>query len=198
VCTASATLAHTLRRRTACPVLTLEQATDPVRFRPRGARTRDAVFVGNATGRRRPVVEVIADAGIDLHIWGRGWTGSAARHVRGEYLPDDELPRVYASARVVLNDTWPDMRAAGILPNRVFDALACGACVVSDDVVGAKGRFGGALLTSDDPTVLRSHVLGLLADPSAALELGRAAANTVRREHGFDARARTMLAALEG
>jgi glycosyltransferase involved in cell wall biosynthesis len=196
VCTASATLADALRRRTACSVLVLEQATDAARFRPAGPRTRDVVFVGNAVGRRRPVVEAIAATDVDLHIWGRGWTGAAARRVRGEHLPDGDLPGVYASARIVLNDTWPDMRAAGILPNRIFDALACGACVVSDDVAGAQGRFGGALRTSDDPLALRAHVLDLLDDPGAALELGLAAGEEARREHGFDARSRTLMAAL--
>jgi hypothetical protein len=67
---------------------------------------------------------------------------------------------------------------------------------VSDDVAGAQGRFGGALRTSNDPIALRAHVLDLLDDPAAALELGLAAAEEVRREHGFDARSRTLMAAL--
>lgn len=198
VCAAGAPLTEALRRRTACSVLLLEQATDPSRFRPVGPRTRDVVFVGNAVGRTRPVIETIARAGVDLHLWGRGWTGSAARHLRGDHVPHSDLPALYASARVVLNDTWPDMRRAGIVPNRVFDALACGACVVSDSIAGAGGRFGGALRTSADPAGLRAHVLDLLDNPDAASAMGLAAAEQVRREHGFDERARRLLAVLEG
>ena len=53
-------------------------------------------------------------------------------------MPNDELRRVYSSAGIVLNDHWDDMRAHGFVSNRIYDALACGAVVVSDDVPGLR------------------------------------------------------------
>ena len=42
----------------------------------------------------------------------------------------------------MLADHWDDMREHGFISNRIYDALACGAVVVSDDVAGLDGRFG--------------------------------------------------------
>jgi hypothetical protein len=52
-----------------------------------------------------------------------------------------ELRHHYSAADVVLNDHWPEMRQRGFLSNRLYDALAFGACVVSDHVAGIEAEF---------------------------------------------------------
>ena len=110
-------------------------------------------------------------------------------------MPNTELGRLYASAGVVLNDHWADMRRDGFVSNRLFDAAACGARVLSDDVAGASELFGGLVRTFTDP----AEVGGLLAEVPVgwpAYDERVLLAERVVREHSFDRRAETLVDAV--
>jgi spore maturation protein CgeB len=86
------------------------------------------------------------------------------------------------------------MRAAGILSNRLYDALASGACVVSDRVPGIEEEFDGGVATYSDAGELRLLIRDLLMDPGrrrALAERGRAA---VLNRHTFKHRTDVILA----
>jgi spore maturation protein CgeB len=113
--------------------------------------------------------------------------------VAGRSLPNDELSAAYAAAGVVLNDHWDDMRAAGFVSNRLFDAVASGARVVTDDVASLDGLFGRSVQTYSGPEDLRRLVT--LRDPDEVFgdaAARRAVAERVRREHSFLARVETL------
>jgi len=100
------------------------------------------VFVGNAGGsRERPLVHTAVEAGVPLAVYGRGWEDLPAGIWRGEYIDNDLLPDLYHRHGIVLADHWPDMARHGFVANRVFDAVASGARVVCDDVVGVHEVF---------------------------------------------------------
>ncbi|WP_416395599.1 glycosyltransferase family protein [Curtobacterium sp. LFS082] len=184
--------------RSGVPVETLLQATDPAVFRPDVSAGPDAgrvVFVGSTRGTARPVVRDAVALGADLRVHGPGWEGVVPEALRGEpALSRPEVAGAYASARVVLNDHWPDMAAGGFVSNRVFDVLASGGVVVTDPVVGL-----GDVLDVPTLAVARSREdLADLLDPAhpwpSAAERAEVAAH-VAAEHSFDARARVLLAA---
>lgn len=121
------------------PSTLLLQATDRRFFvAPPYDKRLDLVFVGNnhVQGGRRILYDLAAeDAG--LAVWGKGWGGVLPPGVlRGEFIEWSQLPKLYASARLVLNDHHPDMRRHGFLNNRTFDVLAAGALVLNDVVPG--------------------------------------------------------------
>ncbi|TDT66076.1 glycosyltransferase [Frigoribacterium sp. PhB116] len=172
----------------------LLQATDPARFRPRekdASLVSDVLFVGKTRGVARPVVSDAIAAGLELSLWGEGWAGAAPPGaVRGEYLPNELLPVAYSNARVVLSDHWADMAREGFVSNRVFDALATGAVVVTDRVAGLDEALGGLVLTYDGVDDLR-RVVDSVGPIDAADRESRAA--SVAREHSFTARAQVLL-----
>lgn len=120
----------------------LPQATDTRVFNPlaRGDLPVDLPisFVGNHAPRApRLTVRAALDLGFDVKIWGQGWEGVVpAHHLCGTRLDSAELAQVYARSHVVLNSHMPYMAELGFMNNRSFDALACGAQVVSDPVAG--------------------------------------------------------------
>ncbi|OLI09451.1 hypothetical protein DXO242_20595 [Xanthomonas oryzae pv. oryzae] len=152
------------------------------------------LFVGRTRGERRPVVLDAVQVAEDVEVYGDdGWEQYIpVSHVRGLILPNAELPAAYASARVVLNDHWVDMRRGGFLSNRLFDAAATGARIVSDDVPGMREVFGDQVHTYRD----RAELQELLAPGStmwpSASDLA-AAGSRIAAEHSFDARARRLL-----
>ena len=189
------------RRKTASghAVAALLQATDPAMFTPDVEPVSDpaeVLFIGRSRNILRPIVRDAVAAGLPLAIYGDDWAQfGLERFVRAGYLPYDEVPRYYASAGVVLNDHWEDMAAEGFVSNRLFDAVACGACVVSDEVSGLELLFNGAVQVAHSVDDLRD-----LCGPNRDLRFPdlatrRTIAERVRTEHSFQARARTLLEA---
>ncbi|PZE95781.1 glycosyltransferase [Curtobacterium sp. MCBD17_008] len=183
---------------TGLPVAPLLQATDPARFHPGAAEDAyaglDTVFVGKTRQVFRPVVSDALQAGADLAVWGEGWAGLVPEGVhRGTFVPNEDLPALYRSARVVLNDHWDDMARDGFLSNRLFDAAASGALVVTDPVPGVEELFGGAVLPYRGVAELRT----LLGRRDTASDDERAERGArIGTEHSFRRRAETLVDAV--
>jgi hypothetical protein len=184
--------------QTGLPVAPLLQATDPARFHPGPVDPAfaglDTAFVGKTRSVFRPVVRDAVDAGTDLAVWGEGWEGLLPDGVhRGVFVPNDALPALYRSARVVLNDHWDDMARDGFLSNRLFDAAASGALVVTDPVAGVDELFHGAVRTYDTVESLGALVR---AGESATQDERTARGTRIGAEHSFERRAEVLLDAV--
>jgi|GEM_PF-1090610 len=199
IAVASPLFAAQLRERTRTPVVVLEQATDAwvMRPDPQPELAHELVYVANSRNVLRPIARDLLPTEHDLAIWGGGWDGLIdTSRVIAEHLPNDELHRVYSSAGIVLNDHWDDMREHGYISNRVYDALACGTMVLSDEVPGLAERFGEAVAVYRSKQELHELIARFLADPAERRrrgELGRAA---VLARHTFAHRVDELLAIL--
>jgi spore maturation protein CgeB len=197
VLVASERFAAELRERCSMPVHVLEQATDPAVFFPDAEETHahELVFVGNSRKVMRRVVADLLPTGHDLAVWGGDWDGLIeARHIKGTHLPNDEVRRAYSSAAIVLNDHWDDMCEHGFASNRIYDAVACGALVVSDRLDGLEERFGGAVVTYEGRDELATVVEHFLAHPEERAARGAAGREIVLAQHTFAHRVDELLA----
>ncbi|MGN6189459.1 MAG: glycosyltransferase family protein, partial [Conexibacter sp.] len=132
-----------------------------------------------------------------LAVWGLGWGGLLpVGGLAGEHLRNDAVRRAYSSAALVLNDHWDDMRERGIVSNRVFDALACGALVISDHLPEIGERFGDAVLTYGTRAELHAQIGALLADPEQRAERAARGRRLVLAQHTFRHRVDALLAAV--
>ncbi len=193
VLVASHRFADELRSRTRTPVEVMLQATDATRFRPMPRDPRHAHDVAVVAKSRDVYRTAVADAisvGLRPAIYGSGWDALVDRSlVASEYVANDELPVVYSSIGVLLNDHWRDMREHGFVSNRLFDALVCGTPVISDDVPEIAELFGDVVRTYHDAAELRALVEATLADPVAARDRAARGRELVRERHTFDQRA---------
>lgn len=193
--------ARALDTRLSVPVSPLLQCTDPELFFPdRGddAPAHEVLFLGNSRRQLRPVVLDAIAAGLPLSVYGGEWKGLIEdRYVRATHVPNAEVRKFYSNAKVVLNDHWPAMRDIGFLSNRLFDAAACGAPIVSDPALGIAEVFGDGIRTYATVDELREIVQGILQDPEAARARALELAARVRAEHTFDARAARILEVAE-
>jgi hypothetical protein len=184
------------------PVTPLLQATNPQRFRPDAAEPdtgEDLLFVGSTRGEYRPVVRAAVEAGLDPAVYGVGWDAYLPpERIRGEFLDNAALPAAYAAAGVVLNDHWKDMAQEGFLSNRLFDAAACRARILTDPVTGLGDVFGEGVRTYLDDASL---VDLLSVDPAVAFpdrESRLELAARIAHEHSFDARAAVLIEGARG
>jgi hypothetical protein len=200
VLVASVRFADSLRMRTRTPVEVMLQATDTDRFRPVAAvpeHMHDVVIVAKSRDVFRSAAADALAAGLRPAIYGSGWEPfvDPALIVR-EYVENADLPKVYSSAGVLLNDHWETMRDWGFVSNRLFDALACGTPVISDDLVELDELFAGAVLEYRDAGELRDLVATALANPGAARDRAARGRELVREHHTFDHRAHQLVDAL--
>lgn len=196
---ASDPFAASMAGRCHVPVLALHQATDPERFYPDGTGPHhELLFVANYRP-NRSIVEWLIPTTHDLAIYGQAWDvhGLDPRYHKGVHIPNAELRHYYGSASIVLNDTWEDMRAAGFISNRIYDALACGAFVLSDDVSGLAEEFDGGVGIYRDAPELRAAVDRYLDEPDHRIESAERGRAAVLQRHTFEQRAATLLEAIE-
>jgi glycosyltransferase involved in cell wall biosynthesis/ubiquinone/menaquinone biosynthesis C-methylase UbiE/Tfp pilus assembly protein PilF len=168
VLVASLPHARKLKKELKVPVYPFLQATDPEHFRPYpdSSKQFDLLFVGNNVGAERlEMRKIVADllpTPYRLAVWGQGWEGKLPPGVlQGDFIPWQDLPRAYASANIVLNDHQPEMKEYGFVNNRTFDAVACGAVVLSDYVAEMEQVLEVNSYTSRDE--LYSLVMRLLS-----------------------------------
>jgi hypothetical protein len=185
--------AHSVMGRTVQPLL---QCTDAHLFRPDvGLRGGGAslLFVGNTRSARRPIVEAAVEARLPLKVVGSGWAGRLPSDaLLTERVDNADLPALYRSADVVLNDHWPQMARAGFLSNRLFDLTAVGVAWVSDPATGIDAVFPDVARVAGNAAQLRQIIEGApqsLPDEQTLLR----ASERIRIEHSFDARASALI-----
>jgi Glycosyl transferases group 1 len=182
----------------------LLQATDPQRFQPGDVKPGSGpkvLFVGNSRKVVRPIVRHAVAAQLPLTIYGSMWDSLVdASFLAGDFVPNDQLSALYRGAGVVLNDHWDDMAREGFLSNRLFDAVASGARVISDNVAGLRDVFGPEVQLAESAEDL-ARLAGALHGPAVAVPGDPfpdeptllAASRRIRREHTFEVRARRLL-----
>jgi spore maturation protein CgeB len=177
------------------PVTALHQATDPERYRPEpGGPHHQLLFIANSRKVHRRIVDDLAGTSFELAVYGSNWTPDLVdpRFVKGNSVSGADAPRYYSAADIVLNDHWNDMRDHGFISNRLYDALACGAFVVSDHVDEIQVEFDGAVPTYRTRDELEPLLRRYLAEPDERRRLAARGREIVLAKHTLALRARTL------
>jgi spore maturation protein CgeB len=85
------------------------------------------------------------------------------------------------------------MRDEGFISNRLYDVLASGGFVISDDVAGIDAEFDGAVVTYGTAPELRALVDRWLADPAGRRERAERGRRAVLQRHTFGHRVAALL-----
>jgi len=115
-----------------------------------------------------------------------GLLDSAAANVdHSRWLDYTLLPAAYRAAGCALGIFGTGAKAGRVIPNKVFQALACGAAVVTGDTPAARelltdGR-DALLVPPGDPEALAAAIRRLAASPNLATEVGEAGRRTYER-----------------
>jgi GT2 family glycosyltransferase len=179
----------------------LPQATDADTFRigpPDVDYEASILYVGVGRWPHRRGPRWLMRNGRSFDLYGRNWENfPEAEFVRGEHIPNSELAVAYRSAGVVVADHHGSMRTSGFVANRLFDVLASGGVVLSDDVDGLPELFDDLVPTYSDARELESQLRILLADASLRRRLSAEGRQVVLSGHTLDHRAREWLGLLD-
>ena len=199
---ASDTWAKRLASQLKVPVTPLLQCTDPEVFQPDpddAVPSHRLLFVGNARQPFRAIVRDAIDARLPITIYGSQWDEYIPTElIGGDHIPNDVLRKFYSRCGILLNDHWPGMRKRGFLSNRLFDAAACAAVVVSDDVADIREIFhDGITVYNGTPDDLAAKVEDIRRRPDIYRERARGARAAVLDAHTFAHRAAELLTVVQ-
>lgn len=123
------------------------QFTNPQKFYPNPDKEleTDILFVGS-NWHNRTSLKFAIESGFYVAVYGYNWDGIVPYEMyRGKYIENSELNKYYSSAKIVLNDHRPDMKDFGFINNRIYDATAAGAMVVSDYMPEIEQAYGDSV-----------------------------------------------------
>jgi spore maturation protein CgeB len=145
----------------------------------------------------RKIIRDLWPTSYDLAIYGLRWDKHVDKQViKGSYIPNHELYKYYGSAEILLNDHWKDMRKLGFVSNRIFDGLACGAFIISDDIEGI-GELQKYITTYSSKAELQNHIDYYLLNPQERVLKAQAGKAYVLKNHTFAHRASQFSKAIQ-
>ncbi|ETW08529.1 hypothetical protein H310_01092 [Aphanomyces invadans] len=161
----------------------------------RDSSSLNVVYVGNVIGinTKRDLADMLREAiPFGLTIYGYAWDlVPEFTPYWGGILPPEDLPRVYATARVVLGATMDGQRRSGMINNRVFEVLAAGAILINDHYEALEQLLEDRILYYSKPGDVARHLLELSSFPYSPVDLQA----FVRSAHTYNHRVRQILAA---
>lgn len=126
-------------------------------------------------------------------IWGYGWEDSVYAGWHRGALPLRDIGRLYKSATIVLALTENRQKSLLMINNRIFEALACGAVVVSDPHSGIQeheiGQYIHFVKTEEEASAFIDQVLNDADFRAAQQTRARAGQELVLRSHTYRQRA---------
>jgi glycosyltransferase involved in cell wall biosynthesis len=175
-------------------------AVDPEKFEPlepEDTYTCNVTYLGMFHPLKSPaIIEQILCEAVDygLTIYGHGWDRHPIlkRYWKGR-LPFGDIPKLYASAKVVLGMTEERQKVAGMINNRVFEVLSCGACFISEHYPGLEEVFDDTILYSRKKGDTSKYIEELLQNTSFRRTLGEKGRSLILRHHTYEHRVEKML-----
>ena len=185
---------------TIAPTELISLAADPDEFFPKVPDDRYChlvVYLGiyHPNKSERIIDRLLCEAiPFGLVIYGYGWGKHQIlkRYWRG-ILPKEDIPNLYSSAKIVLGITEDRQKVAGMINNRVYEALACGACFVSDHFPELENTFGELILYSRKKGDTSKVLADLLAQPLKREQLGILGREFIYKQHTYVHRVEQML-----
>lgn len=182
------------------PCAFLPQCTDPEIFSPAPpseACSSGNLLLGNSRGVLRDTVKKCLDEGVSLEIIGNGWDKLVKpEFVRSGAVPSFLVPFFYRSAETVLNDHWEDMRQNGIVSNRIYDVLACGRGIVTDNYRSIPDELKFACFSYEDCGIRDAIEKCRQFNKSITDEQKLKLYGTISDRHSFSRRALQIIEAL--
>ena len=178
----------------------LMQCMDPrvMQYVDKEEKEYELLFVGNSRGVYRQILRDLLPTEHKLTVYGWQWDAFPVKqYVVADHIPNEQVGQAYHDAKILLNDHWDDMKEYGIISNRIFDALAVGAFVISDEVPGLEELFHGAVVTYRDKADLAEKIDYYLEHETERKEKATIGQELVQNQHTFDNRVDKMIQVLQ-
>lgn len=177
------------------PVRLMPIATNQARFttaRYSPDHASDYVFTGSIFAVPRQIMRDLRPDQIPytFAIYGHGWenAGQWRKYWRGA-IGYAQIPRIYASTRIVVDDANSSIINWGGINSRVFDALAAGALVITNSKIGSEELFEGLLPCYESAEDLTKKINYFLENENERIKLVERLKGIILQKHTYAIRA---------
>ncbi len=163
----------------------------------------DVVFVGSYYPNRERLFNKLIK--FDFNIWGPGWEQSGKRSklrpcVKGAHTSPSEWRNIYSASKIILTPHFQDAdRGFPVYQAspRVFEALACGAFVISDKQRDVLLLYNNSehLVCFENQDDLVSKIEYYLMNPDKRDEISKSGNLETLTKHTYEERIKTLLSA---
>jgi len=163
-------------------------------MQPEPCYTSDLCFVGNIFHVPRDITRTLRiDPSWRFRFWGRL---EALSHPFSPYhegrVPYEEVPKIYNSTKIVLEDCMPMCSPWGCINARTFEAAACGACIISNPVLELEELFQDSVITYRDERELSRLIRYYLSHDEERRKLGHRARSKILEAHTYNHRVQEL------
>lgn len=135
----------------------------------------------------------------NFKLYGKNWDKSEKfkQYYQG-FKNYSNLPKIYASTKLVIDDANTATKQYGSVNSRVFDALAAGAMVITNGAIGAEEIFNGELPVFNSKDELNGLINKYLKDEKERLLKVQKLQKMVKENHTYDNRAFSLKEIIKG
>jgi len=195
----SRTACNHIKERSGREVLLLPIATNSDRYNANISQNKkylsDYCFTGSYWNDHREIIDMLDPKSMpyEFKLYGKNWDkiDKFENYDQG-FINYFNLPEVYASTKIVIDDANRVTKKYGAVNSRVYDALASGALVVTNCEIGAKRTFKGKLPVFKSKEELNSLIDYYLTNDDARVAKVEELQKFVLENHTYENRAETL------
>jgi len=178
--------------------------TNPARFNDSVPQKKeyscDYCFTGSYWNSPRDIIEMLDPEKLPykFNLYGKNWDRiDKFKGYNKGFLNYSNIPEVYASTKIVIDDANIATKKYGAVNSRVFDALACGVLVVTNGEKGAKETFNDKLPVFKSKEELNHLIEYYLSNEDERIKKIEELKKFVLENHTYTNRANTLKDRLE-
>jgi len=179
-------------------------ATNPERFNGTVPKQKeymsDYCFTGSYWNDPRDIMEMLEPKTIPykFKLYGKNWdkNDKFKKYYHG-FINYSNLPKVYSSTKIVIDDANKATKNYGAVNSRVYDAIVSGALVLTNGEKGSKETFNGKLPVFKSKKELNQLIKYYLSNEDERIVKVKELQKFVLKNHTYQNRALTLKQILE-
>jgi len=160
----------------------------------------DYCFTGSYWKSPREIIEFLDPDSLNYKfaIYGENWNKiKKFRPYNKGFINYSDIPKVYASTKLVIDDANHVTKKYGAVNSRVFDVIASGTLVITNGVIGANETFNGMLPSFNSKSELNDLINFYLENDKERIDKINQLKNFVLKNHTYEKRALTIKNTIE-
>ncbi|MEE0939168.1 glycosyltransferase [Methanobrevibacter sp.] len=157
----------------------------------------DLLFISNSRSDFTEIIKDIIKNGNSPAVYGSNWEKFIdEKYIKAQHIDSDNLYRHYSSCKIFLNVHGGNMEKLDFPSVRMFDALACGAFIICDNLASVESLFGGNVVRYEDTKDLEEKIEFYLKNEDKRRVMGEKGRELVLSKHTFDERVKIIVDSL--
>lgn len=200
----SKTACNHIKDKSGREALLLPIATNSTRFNDNISQNEeylsDYCFTGSYWNDHREIIEMLDPESMpyEFKLYGKNWDKiDKFKNYNQGFINYSNLPEVYASTKIVIDDANRVTKKYGAVNSRVYDALASGALILTNGEIGAERTFRGKLPVFKCKGELNALLKYYLVNHNARTAKVKELQEFVLKNHTYENRANTLKEVLE-